>query len=610
MSRVVPLPITPPPGVVVTESGMVVQGRWTQPWNWFRFMKGKPQKMGGWVQAFASATSGVPHCILAWTDLTINNFIAAGTYRKLYVYDQFLLQNDITPIRISGALVNPFTTTSGSSIVSVAHTGHGVLNGDQVIFTSVAANVGGITAAQLTGSFIALAITDANNYTFDSGVVAGSSAGPGGGAVNYKYEINIGTEQSTFGLGWGVGGWGLGTWNTSRSSSTIVFEARIWSLDHFGKLLVAAYNSASTVFTFDPTQSQPWGGAAGPRAAAIANCTTQLSNLGTTIRSVFVTSERFVVALCENLIITASDQGDYTTWVPASSNKAWSRTLTDGTKLMGGAVLAPFQSLIWTDGSVFMAQWTGDAFIYRTSLLAKNCGLIGINAKVCAAGQAFWMTPTTYMMFDGSVHPMPNVEDIRKYVFDNLNTSQALSISAGYNPTFDEVWFKFAAFGSSQPNTLAIFHRQDNCWTIHLNQTRVSMTHFDGGDTRPYLGDQSGLIYQHEVGSDGAGVAISSTMTLGPYALVESLQSMDIESIVLDPFQQSGDITAVFNGYDELTDTTTIDTETETISVPSGLTDLRISGRFVGFTLSQSALGAYFRFGSPIARVKPTSKRT
>lgn len=604
MGQITPLPINPPPGLVATESGRVVEGRWILPWNWFRFMNGKPQKMGGWIQAFVSAASGIPHAILAWTDLTINRYIAAGTYRKLYVYDTAALQNDITPIRISGSLTNPFTTTSGSAVVSVAHTAHGVGVGDQVLFTAVAAAVGGIPAANLIGSFIVLAITDVNNYTFNCGTNASSSAGPGGGAVSYEYEINIGTEQSAFGLGWGVGGWGLGTWGTARANSTIVFEQRIWTLDHFGKLLVAGYNGG-TIYTFDPTQAQPWGGAAGPRALPIA---AAVSAGITDLRSVFVTPERFVVALRDNLVVSACSQGDYTTWVPASNNSAWSRTLTDGSRLMGGAALAPFQSLIWTDGAAYMFQWTGDAFIYRSSLLSKNCGLIGPNAKICINGVAFWMTPNTFMMYDGSVHPIPNVEDIRKYVIDNLTSGQLLQVSAGYNPINDEVWFNLPMFGSTTPNMLLIFHRGDNCWSLH-SSTRVSMTNFVNGDNRPYLGDTSGFIYQHEVGLDGAGVAITSTMTLGPYALSASFVSMDVQGIVFDPFQQVGDITVTFNGYDEITDTTTIDAETEVISVPSGLTDLRVSGRYMGFTATQSSLGAYFRYGSPVARVMTTGTR-
>lgn len=577
-------------------------------------MKGKPQKMGGWVLAFLAATSGIPHCILAWTDLSINRFLAAGTYRKLYVYDQNLLQNDITPVRLSSGgvgggsnLTNPFTTTIGSSIVQVTQTANGVNVGDQVVFTSVGSAVGGITTGQLTGQFICKSTIDANNYTFDCGVVAGSSAGPGGGTVSYLYEISVGTENATPGLGWGVGSWGTGTWGTPRANSTVVFDARVWALDHFGKILVATFNGG-TIYTFDPTQAQPWGGVSQTNPRALANAAAIAAGI-TDVRSVFVTPERFVIALRENLVVSSCSQADFNTWAPATANTAWSRTLTDGSKLIGGSALAPFQSLIWTDGAVYMFQYTGDAFIYRSSLVAKNCGLIGANAKICTGGQAFWMSPNNFMVYDGAVHQMPNAEDVRKYVFDNLTVVQALEISAGYNPIYDEIWFNVPMFGSSTPNYLVVFHRGDQCWSIHPNVTRVSMTNFVSGDNRPYLGDVTGFIYQHEIGNDAAGVAITTMMTLGPYAMSQAHQSMDLEGLRLDPFQQTGDITAVFNTYDELSDLTVLDTETDTISVPSGLTDIRVSGRYIGFTLSQTDLGAYFRYGSPVASVRPTARR-
>jgi hypothetical protein len=631
MSKVIPTPITPPPGVVATESDRIVEGRWILPWGWFRFMKGLPQKMGGWIQAFAAATSGIPHCILAWTDLMINRFLAAGTYSKLYVYDQNGLQNDITPIRLSSTgiggganLTNPFSTTAGSSIIYVTQTSHGVGIGDQVIYVSVGSGVGGITAAQLQGAFLCVAsvapnVDDANHFSFDCGTVASSTAGPGGGTVTYLYEITVGSENAAFGLGWGVGTWGGGTWGSPRSGSTVVFEARVWAMDHFGKLLMASYNGAPTIWYFDPTQLHPWGGVSltNPRAISVGpDLTAALA--GNTIRSVFVTPERFVIALCENLVVLSCSQGEYTIWSPATNNTAWSRTMTDGSKLMGGSALAPFQSLIWTDGAVYLFQWTGDAFIYRSSLIGKDCGLIGTNANICTGGIAYWMTPSNFMMYDGSVHPMPNVEDIRKYVFDNINITQTIEISAGYNPIYDEVWFNIPLFGSSTPNTLIVFHRVDNCWTIHQNVTRVSMSNFVNGDNRPYLGDVNGFIYQHEIGNDngsGTGVSatlspITSTITLSPYALQEGLHSMDIEGILWDFFQQSGPVSATVNTFDRLTDLAPMDTETETVpATQAGLTDYRLSGRYVGFTLTQNALGAYMRLGKPAAFIKPSGVR-
>src|ERR1700687_5827880 len=133
MPKPTPFPIAPPPGVVLTEAGKVVAGRYSYA-DRIRFQRGRPQKYGGWTQLDAAATSGTPRATHAWRDNVSNNFFAAGTYRKLYVYDTSWAQNDVTPYRLTGTLVNPFSTTSGSSIITVAHTTHGLGPGDQVIY--------------------------------------------------------------------------------------------------------------------------------------------------------------------------------------------------------------------------------------------------------------------------------------------------------------------------------------------------------------------------------------------------------------------------------------------------------------------------------------------
>src|SRR5436190_18996312 len=108
-----PVPIATPPGIVKTEGERVIEGRWSDA-QWIRFQNGKPQKRGGHSRKTSAITSGVPRAMHAWRDLSQQDFIGAGTARKLYVYDRNLAQNDITPIEASGTLgANPFATTNG-----------------------------------------------------------------------------------------------------------------------------------------------------------------------------------------------------------------------------------------------------------------------------------------------------------------------------------------------------------------------------------------------------------------------------------------------------------------------------------------------------------------
>src|SRR5581483_6267693 len=139
MGQLVPVPINPPPGVVVTETDRVAEGRWILPYDKVRFVHGRPQKIGGNNRITSTAMSGTPRATLCWQDFLQNGNIACGTYRKLYAFDNSYALNDITPFRATGTLgANPFTMTSGSASVVVSQTSHGVNVGDTVIFAGAA----------------------------------------------------------------------------------------------------------------------------------------------------------------------------------------------------------------------------------------------------------------------------------------------------------------------------------------------------------------------------------------------------------------------------------------------------------------------------------------
>lgn len=595
MSQLIPQPITPPPGVVKTESSRIAEGRWIDS-DKVRFVHGRPQKIGGWTKQTTTAASGLIHTMHNWRDLAANNYIAAGTYRKLYVYDTNFVINDVTPFRLTGTLgADPFTTTSGSPLVSVAHAGHGLVAGDTIIFTG-ATTFNGLT---LNGTFIVTAVTNANAYVFNAGANASGTGSGGGAAVDYSYEINIGTELDAFGLGWGVGAWGLGTWGSAHSSSTIVIEARVWSLDHFGKILLATYNSGS-IYTFDPTAAQPW-----PRAAIIATSPTDT-------RALVVTPERFVFALRDLMILSSCSQGDYNDWTPSSSNTAFSRTLTEGSRLVAGRVLAPFVTLVWTDAALYMFQYTGSQFVYNSSLVATNCGLIGPNAAITTQGRAYWMGSDQLWTYNGSVVPMPNSEDVRHFVFPNLQINRKFETFAVYNPVYNEIYFGYCDQNSSgdSPNRYLLYSLTDEVYAVGT-LTRVAGHNFTQGDTRPYFADSDGFIYLHENGNDDNVSALPWTLTLGPVAMQEGMYNLNLEAILFDFFEQSGDVTATVNTYDRLNDATVMDTETETVvEGDNPYTEYRVNGRYLGLVLSQSSTGTYFRLGKPVAMLRRDGRRS
>lgn len=837
MSTVGPLPINPPPGVVVTETDRVAEGRWIPPFDKIRFVKQKPQKIGGNIRVTSEAMSGTPRATLCWRDFLQNQYVANGTYRKLYAFDSSFALNDITPFSSTGSLgLDPFTTTSGSASVIVAHTGHGRNVGDTAIFSGASA----VNGIDMNGAFIVATVIDANDYTvtganvalpdgndtytksllhFDGidgttvftdsnaggsahawtaggaaqldtstvkfGTASGQFTGAndyittpdsadftigtgdltidlwfncaaaggtqvelagqcdnlasaastswriersaanvmicwvfvgatpftctgttpfssvlntgwhhlalvisahtlkmfidgtqegastpivgsvndssnnvsigrlgeypvatwtgwvdefrfsrgvarwtanftpptnaygatgGGGSVTYEYEIPVGTELGAYGQGWGVGPWGLGTWGTARGSSTIFIEPRVWSLDKFGVVLLATYNGGS-LWSFDPTQAQPW-----PRAVSTFGGVPM--NAPTDFRAMFVTPERFVFGLCDQMVVKVCSQNDPTDWVPSTSNTAFQRTMQEGGKLVGGKVLAPFISLVWTDAALYLFQYTGSQFVYNSSLAGKDCGLISPNGAITVDGVAYWMGPDNFYQYNGSVSPMLNVEDIRKYVFDAVPVSLAFQCAAIYVPKYHEIWWFYPTTGATNPTNYVIYHINDGIWSIGtadfyssvgMTAGRASGSHFTAGDTSPLMAGTDGYLYNHDPIGDAYndnGNPLVWTLNLSPYALNEGLQNIDVEGILFDFFQQSGNVDATVNTYDRLTDLAPMDTQTQVVpDIQAGLTDYRVSGRYIGLTMTSDDLGNYMRLGKPVAFGRPTARR-
>lgn len=599
MSQLQEIPIKVPPGVVKTDSLRAIEGRWSDTVS-MRFVHGLPQKIGGWVKGYATPTDGAPRTLHAWRDRSFNAYMGVGTYKKLYVYDQGLAQNDITPYRTTGTLgANPLTTAVGTAVVTVNHTAHGVSVGD-VIYITGATAVGGITPNMPSGVQVATVI-DANNYTYLFTANATSTATGGGAAVAYKYEIPIGVEIGTYGYGWGVGGWGLGSWGTARALSTIYIEPRIWSMDHFGTLLLATYNGG-TLYQFDPTQVQPW-----PRAS-LASADP---GMPTKIRAMFITPERFVMALIDGMQVAWPSQGTIDQWTPTATNTANIRTLTEGTKLVSGAVLTDFVSLIWTDAALYRFQYTGATYIYASSMVGKDCGLVGPNAKVTVGGVAYWMGQDNFWTYNGVVQPMANVEDIRKWLFDQIDINLSYQANAIYVPKNNEVWFFVTPTGQINPSFGVIYSIDQQCWAP-LTFGRTGGSHYTQGDTRPFMGAPDFNIYQHENTLDANGAILPYSMTLSPYALTKGGQySILVEYIVNDFKDQIGNVTQLTVAYDRIDADSTMDSSTDIITaIDSEPIDVRVSGRYIGLTMSGNSLGCYARLGEPVAFVRRLGDRS
>jgi hypothetical protein len=195
-----------------------------------RFRQGTPEKIGGWLRISASTFMGVCRSLWNWVTLSALNLMGVGTNLKYYI-ESGGIYNDITPIRVTNTLSNPFATTSGLATVVVTDASGGWENGDYVTFSNVS-TVGGL---DLNGQFQITEIPNTTTYQITASTTASSTATGGGTSVYAAYQINTGSAIAVPAVGWGAGGWGLGTWGNGAASTNLI---RLWSQGNFGEDLI------------------------------------------------------------------------------------------------------------------------------------------------------------------------------------------------------------------------------------------------------------------------------------------------------------------------------------------------------------------------------------
>jgi len=233
------------PGVNKENTRYTTEGGWYE-CDKIRFRQGNPEIIGGWQQISANTFQGV--CRSLWNWVTLQNFslVGVGTNLKFYI-EQGGAYNDITPIRASSTInTDPFSTTNGSTLVTVTDTAHGGATGDFVTFSGASA-VGGLT---LNNEYQITVLT-ANTYTITAATAATSTATGGGASVVAAYQISVGPATVVALTGWGAGGWGLGEWGVGTPSTTQT-SIRLWNQSNYGEDLI--YNPrGGSLYYWDAT---------------------------------------------------------------------------------------------------------------------------------------------------------------------------------------------------------------------------------------------------------------------------------------------------------------------------------------------------------------------
>ena len=519
--------------------------------DFVRFHYGKPERWGGWSNLPNPNRTivGAVRDTHSWVGLDGTRYLALGTDRKLYIYSEGKVY-DITPLRRTQALTNPFTT-NGTTTVTVTDSSHGCLEGDFVTFDSFST----IDGLDMNQEFEVTSVTSGNAYTVTHTSTASGSTSGGGGSGNAKYQINIGRDTSTYGTGWGTLSWNESTWDTARSSSTVVLFGRNWSLDNFGEDLIATVLNGGT-FIWDTSSGLS------TRATALSNAPTasRFSLVSTDTRHLMLFGTETTIgdsSTQDDLLFRFSDREDATDYTPVSTNEAGSLRISDGSRIVG-AVKSTGQILVWTDTSLHGIQFVGTPFTFGLSQLGANAGLIAQHAAIEVNGRAYWMSDDAFYLYDGIVKKMPcSVQD---FVFDDISYTNKHEIVVGLNTAYNEIIWYYPSTNATQIDRSVIYNYLEGTWyTNSLGRTtwlgayvyekpiatEYKPTVTANVSTILGLTDGASFIYEHESGNNQAdGTAITAFLETGSVEIADGDQLMSVNKLVPDLSNLSNTMTA------------------------------------------------------------------
>lgn len=583
-----------------------------------RFRSGVPEKIGGWVKYMTQQVAGTCRNLFCWVTLDNTNILAIGTNAKIYIEASGGLY-DITPIRSTSTInTDPFSSTSGSSVVQVTDTAHGASLGDHVTYTGATA-VGGWTTTDLNKEHQIVQVIDDNTYTVAMPFGATVTAVGGGAAVSAAYQVSSTADVSVPGRGWNAGGWGRATWNSPAPAAAVVYSTlRLWSIETFGEDLVFCPRGGQLYY---------WDYSDGLNQRAKLLSSEAGANEVPVVATELLmsTQERHLIAFGVNpvgssvqdpLLIRWCDRENLTQWENLITNTSGELRVSTGDRIVTAKKLKQ-EILVFTDASIHSMQFIDAPLIYGIQPTADNISIASPNAVAVVGNSAFWMGRDKFYVYNGRSETLPcSVDD---YIFSDINVKQSDQIHCGTNERFSEVWWFYCSASSNAIDRYVIYNYDEKTWA-YGNMHRTAW--LDSSLKETPIAAASGQLYYQEKGVDndrtmpihawiessdfniGNGDDMMFVTRMFPdVSFVGSESPVPAVTMTLTPRNapgapyRSGDAGVVVRSA-----VVPVEQFTEQL-------DLRLRGRQIKLRIESNELGVQWQLGTPRIDVRPDGKK-
>ena len=175
-----------------------------------RFRYGTPEKIGGWKQLGDDKLTGAGRGLHHFVNSKARKYAIIGTNRILYAFSGGVYY-DIHPIKTTTTLTSAFTTTNGSSTVTITFSGdHGIGEQDIILLD----NFSTITDSNFGSSdfddkkFMVTTVPTSTTITITMPSAESGSGATTSGGIRVQHYYPVGPAVQAKGFGWSLGTFG------------------------------------------------------------------------------------------------------------------------------------------------------------------------------------------------------------------------------------------------------------------------------------------------------------------------------------------------------------------------------------------------------------------
>jgi len=191
----------------ITPTG--AEGQWIDCDN-VRFRYGTPEKIGGWKQLGDDALTGAGRGLHHFVNSKARKYAIIGTNRILYAYSGGVFY-DIHPIKSTTTLTSAFSTTNGSSTVTITFSSpHNISEQDIILLDKFST----ITNSNYSSTdfndkkFMVTTVPSSTTVTITMPSNESGSGATTSGGIRVQHYYPVGPAVQAKGFGWSLGSWG------------------------------------------------------------------------------------------------------------------------------------------------------------------------------------------------------------------------------------------------------------------------------------------------------------------------------------------------------------------------------------------------------------------